>query len=55
MVAEPPYSLMNKIVDFFLRSVMAAIMAVAAIVAGALTFPFLLLFWIFKQLRELIK
>ena len=46
---------MSKIATLLLRSVMGVIMAVAALIAGIVTAPFVLVFWIIKFFRNIMN
>lgn len=46
---------MSKIATVLLRSVMGAIMAIAALVAGVVTAPFVLVFWVIRFLKEVMN
>jgi len=46
---------MSKIATLLLRSVMGAIMAVAALTAGIVTAPFVLVFWIIKFFKDILS
>ena len=46
---------MNKVIEFLLRSVMAIIFAIAAIISAIVTGPFALIFWVAKILKNTTK
>ena len=46
---------MHHLLDLFLRSIMAVVMAIAAVVGAIVTFPFIAVYWLYKQICALFK